>query len=63
MTDPKLTHFTLFGAFSGSTEKGRVYNSTFFKGLAKAGEEIRTPDVQLGKLSTHISKLLLFLAF
>ena len=49
MTDPKLTHFTLFEAFSGSNEKGRVFNSTSFKELAKAGERIRTADVQLGK--------------
>ena len=49
MTDPKLTHFTLFEAFSDSNEKDRVYNSIFFKGLAKAGERIRTADVQLGK--------------
>ena len=53
MTDPKLTHFTLFEAFLGSNEKGRVYNSTFLKGLAKAGERIRTADVQLGKLAFY----------
>ncbi len=53
MTDPKLTHFTLFEAFSGSNEKGRVSNSTSFKGLAKAGERIRTADVQLGKLAFY----------
>ncbi len=53
MTDPKLTHFTLFEAFSASNEKGRVYNSTFLSGLQTAGERIRTADVQLGKLAFY----------
>jgi len=57
MTDPKLTHFALFEAFSGSSKKGRVLNSTFFKGLAKAGERIRTADVQLGKLRSGKCKV------
>ena len=57
MTDPKLTHFTIFEAFSGSNEKGRVSNSTFFKGLSKAGERIRTADVQLGNSSFRLQSL------
>ncbi len=52
-TDPKLTHFALFGAFWGRNEKGRVSNSTFLSGLQKAGERIRTADVQLGKLAFY----------